>query len=57
MGNPLTLEFNRFELIALMAAVLIAGLVSLDGESNWLEGARLLAIYLIIALGFFWLPG
>jgi Ca2+:H+ antiporter len=56
MGNPLTLVFNQFELIALMAAVLIAGLVSLDGESNWLEGAMLLAIYIIIALGFFWLP-
>jgi Ca2+:H+ antiporter len=56
MGNPLTLVFNKFELIALMAAVLIAGLVSLDGESNWLEGAMLLTIYIIIALGFFWLP-
>ena len=56
MGNPLTLVFNSFELIALMAAVLIAGLVSLDGESNWLEGAMLLTIYVIIALAFFWLP-
>ena len=56
MGNPLTLVFNRFELIALMAATLIAGLVSLDGESNWLEGAMLLTIYAIIGLGFFWLP-
>jgi len=56
MGNPLTLMFNQFELIALMAAVLIGGLVSLDGESNWLEGAMLLAIYSIIALAFFWLP-
>jgi Ca2+:H+ antiporter len=56
MGNPLTLVFNQFELIALMAAALIAGLVSLDGESNWLEGAMLLTIYAVIALGFFWLP-
>ena len=56
MGNPLTLVFNQFELIAMMAAVLIAGLVSLDGESNWLEGSMLLAIYIIIALAFFWLP-
>jgi len=56
MGNPLTLVFNQFELIAMMTAVLIAGLVSLDGESNWLEGAMLLAIYVIIALAFFWLP-
>jgi Ca2+:H+ antiporter len=56
MGNPLTLVFNEFELIALLAAVLIAGQVSLDGESNWLEGAMLLAVYVIIALAFFWLP-
>jgi Ca2+:H+ antiporter len=56
MGNPLTLVFNQFELIALMAATLIAALVSLDGESNWLEGAMLLAVYAIIALAFFWLP-
>jgi Ca2+:H+ antiporter len=56
MGNPLTLVFNQFELIALMAAVLIGAMVSLDGESNWLEGTMLLAVYLIIALAFFWLP-
>jgi Ca2+:H+ antiporter len=56
MGNPLTFMFNQFELIALMAAVLIGGLVSLDGESNWLEGAMLLAVYIVIALAFFWLP-
>jgi Ca2+:H+ antiporter len=56
MGNPLTLVFNEFELIATMTAVLIGGLVSLDGESNWLEGSMLLAVYVIIALAFFWLP-
>ena len=39
MGNPLTLIFNPFELIALGAGVLVAALVSMDGESNWLEGA------------------
>jgi Ca2+:H+ antiporter len=56
MGNPLTLVFNQFELIALMAAVMITALVALDGESVWIEGAMLLAIYAIIALAFFWLP-
>jgi len=53
MGHPLTLEFNSFELIALSAAAVIAAFVSLDGESNWLEGAMLLAVYLILALAFF----
>jgi Ca2+:H+ antiporter len=56
MGNPLTLIFNQFELLALIAAVLIAGLVSIDGESNWLEGAELIAVYLILALAFFFIP-
>ncbi len=56
MGHPLTLIFNEFELLALGAAVGIAALISLDGESNWLEGAQLLAVYLIVALAFFFLP-
>jgi Ca2+:H+ antiporter len=56
MGNPLTLVFNEFELIALFAASLIAVLVALDGESNWLEGVQLLVVYFIVALAFFFLP-
>lgn len=55
-GNPLQLIFNEFELLALIVGVLIAALVSQDGESNWLEGAELLAVYLILALAFFLLP-
>ena len=56
MGNPLTLEFNQLELIALAAATFISALVALDGESNWLEGAMLLAVYGILSLAFFFLP-
>ena len=56
MGNPLTLIFNQFELLALIVGVLITALVSSDGESNWLEGAGLLAVYLILVLAFFLLP-
>jgi Ca2+:H+ antiporter len=56
IGNPLTLIFNQFELLALLVAVIIAALVSADGESTWLEGAALLAVYIIFALGFFLLP-
>jgi len=53
LGHPLTIVFNLFELLALIAGVLIAALVSSDGETNWLEGAELLAIYLILGLAFF----
>jgi Ca2+:H+ antiporter len=56
MGNPLTLVFDQFELIALAAAALIAALVGLDGESNWMEGAQLLVVYVILAMAFFFLP-
>ncbi len=56
MGNPMDLIFNQFELIALAAASLIAALVALDGESNWLEGTQLLMVYLILAIAFFFLP-
>lgn len=56
LGNPMQLIFNLFELLALIAGVLIAALVSADGESNWLEGAELLAIYAILSLAFYLLP-
>ena len=56
MGHPLTLIFNVFELVALAFSVVIASLVAFDGESNWLEGAALLAVYVILAISFFLLP-
>ena len=55
VGHPLKLEFNSFELAAVGAASLIAAFVSLDGESNWLEGAMLLVVYVILGLAFFFL--
>jgi Ca2+:H+ antiporter len=55
-GQSLLLVFSGFELMALMAASVVAAFVALDGESNWLEGAMLLAVYLMVALAFFYLP-
>jgi len=52
-GRPMTLAYNPLELAALGIAVIIASLVSLDGESNWLEGALLLIVYAILAFGFY----
>ncbi len=51
----MTLFFSILEVAALTLAVLIATIISADGESNWLEGAQLLAVYVIVALGFFFL--
>jgi Ca2+:H+ antiporter len=56
LGHPLQLIFNQLELLALMLGVLISALVSGDGESTWLEGASLLAVYVILGLTFFLMP-
>ena len=51
--KPMSIVFNEFELVALIASVVIANKVSHDGECNWLEGVQLLAVYLIISASFF----
>ncbi len=54
-GTPMTMAFNFYELVVIALAVLIAKFISSDGESNWLEGALLMAAYFIIAIAFFFL--
>ncbi len=56
MGNPMTLIFNQLELISIACAILITALVSIDGESNWLEGLSLLFVYIMLGLAFFLMP-
>ncbi|MBM7866102.1 cation transporter [Heliobacterium gestii] len=51
-GQPMTMVFNEFELVAIVLAVWIAKSISKDGETNWLEGLMLLATYGIVATGF-----
>lgn len=51
--SPMSIVFNEFELIALFFAVLIGNRVANDGQSNWLEGVQLLAVYAIMAACFF----
>ncbi len=52
LGHPLTLRFSIGELLAVVTAVVVSNLVSLDGRSNWLEGVLLVATYLILGAGF-----
>ena len=56
MGQPMDLNFNPFELVAVAVAVLIANSISSDGNSNWLEGSLLLATYAILSLAFYFHP-
>jgi Ca2+:H+ antiporter len=51
---PLTLVFAPMLVLAVAVAVLITAFITVDGESNWIEGAALIAVYLIIATAFWW---
>uniref|UniRef100_A0A832I4M0 Ca(2+)/H(+) antiporter n=1 Tax=Eiseniibacteriota bacterium TaxID=2212470 RepID=A0A832I4M0_UNCEI len=55
-GGPMDLRFTPFEVLAVGIAVFVVNLVAQDGESNWLEGAMLLAVYLVLGIAFFFLP-
>jgi Ca2+:H+ antiporter len=50
LGSELSLVFDPLQLAALGAAALVATLVARGGETNWLEGLQLLAIYLIVSV-------
>jgi Ca2+:H+ antiporter len=54
-GHWLTLVFHPLEIIAVGIAAFIFTIVCIDGESNWLEGVQLLALYLMVGVVFFFL--
>ena len=56
MGKPMDLHFTAFEIVAIVLAVAIVSRQTSDGESHWMEGVMLLAVYLMLAIGFFFLP-
>lgn len=51
--TPMPLVFTIQELIAMASAVLLSIIIANDGESNWFEGATLLAAYFIMGIGFY----
>jgi Ca2+:H+ antiporter len=54
--QPMDLLFTNFEVLAVAVSAWIVVLIASDGESNWMEGVMLLAVYLILGLAFFFLP-
>ncbi|MBD2204721.1 calcium/proton exchanger [Calothrix sp. FACHB-1219] len=56
LGQPMDLNFQPFELVAVAVSVLIANSISSDGKSNWLEGTLLLAAYTVLGIAFYFHP-
>jgi Ca2+:H+ antiporter len=54
LGHPIDLSFDVYEVVAVISAVVISNLVSVDGRSDWLEGVLLLGAYAILAAGFWY---
>ncbi|MDA2919817.1 calcium/proton exchanger [Desulfobacterota bacterium AH_259_B03_O07] len=55
-GTPMDLIFTTLEVVSIGLAVWIVTMIAHDGESNWMEGVQLLAVYLILAITFYFLP-
>jgi Ca2+:H+ antiporter len=51
---PMDLLFSRLELVALVIAVIVTRNMTIDGECDWLEGAMLIAVFLMLAIGFYY---
>lgn len=56
-GRPMDLVFTTFEIAAVALSAAVVNLIAIDGESNWMEGVLLLAVYGILGLAFYALPG
>lgn len=52
--TTLTLVFSPLLVVCLLLAVILATIITVDGESNWIEGAALIVLYVVIATAFYW---
>jgi len=56
VGVPLGLNFSLLEVATFGLAALLYALISLDGQSTWLEGLLLVAFYVILGVSIFFIP-
>ena len=54
--QPMDLLFTTLEVVAVGISVWIMSIIAQDGESHWMEGVLLLAVYVILGMAFYWLP-
>lgn len=54
--HALDLIFSPMEVAAVLITVVVVVVIGLNGETNWFEGAMLLAVYAILGITFFYIP-
>jgi Ca2+:H+ antiporter len=52
----MSLLFSPLEIAGVGIAVVAVAMIAWDGETSWLEGAQLLAVYLVFAPAIYWMP-
>ena len=53
VGHPMDFIFSTFEVAAVAVSTFLVFMISVDGRSNWLEGAQLMGAYGIMAISFY----
>jgi len=56
LGKPLTLFFDPLETLCLFLSVLIVKFAIEDGRTHWMSGTALVAVYILIAICFWYYP-
>jgi Ca2+:H+ antiporter len=56
-ARPMSMVFTPMEVVAVVLTILIVAILCQNGETNWFEGMLLLALYAVLAVGFFYIPG
>jgi len=56
MDKPMTLNFEIFQAVVIFVSVIFTEYLIMDGKSNWMEGAMLLGVYLIVGISYWVYP-
>lgn len=51
--SPMDLLFTTLEVMAVVLAAVVMAVITQDGETNWMEGVQLLAVYVILGIAFY----
>ena len=54
--TPMDLIFTTLEVVAVALSVSIIAFIAHDGETHWMEGVQLIAVYVMLGMAFFFLP-
>lgn len=56
IGQPMSLVFTPLEIAGIALAVFTVDMIASDGETTWFEGVQLIAVYVILAVAFYFVP-